>query len=101
MGAVGWSEHKVWWLCVGLGKLSKPKGEKSVEQMKNGSYFLLYRNTLPGGLFAFSNSVSLVLLEEMVCKSQSYTSDYFVPDKSWNESIRNILAHLKKRSGES
>lgn len=88
-------------LCWFRQTVLKPKGKKSVEQMKNGSYFLLYRNTLPGRLSAFNNSVSLVLLEEMVCKSLSYTSGYFVPDKSLHESIRNILAHLKKRSGES
>lgn len=34
--------------------------------MKNGNYYLLHRNTLSGGLFAFSNSVSWVLLEEMI-----------------------------------
>lgn len=34
--------------------VSEPEGKKSVEQMKNDNYFLLYRNTLPGGLFAFS-----------------------------------------------
>lgn len=88
-------------LCWFRQTVSEPRGKKSREQMKNGIYFLLYRNTLPGRLLAFNNSVSLVLLEEMICKSLYYTSGYFVPDKSLNESIRNILAHLKKRSGES
>ena len=103
-GCVGWSGHSVWCLCIGLGvqTVAECKVDKLVEQMKNGNYFLLYRNTVPGGLFAFSNSVSWVLLEEMIFhKSQSYTSGWFVLDKSLNGSIRNVVSHLKQRSGES
>lgn len=49
-------------LCIGLGvqTAAEHKIKMLVEQMKNGNYFLLQRSTLPGGLFAFSNSVSRV-----------------------------------------
>lgn len=63
--------------------------------MKNGNYFLLHRNTLSGGLFAFSNSVSWVLFEEIIFhRSQSVTS--FELDKSLHESIRNTVPQIKK-----
>lgn len=63
----------VWCRCIGLGveTAAEHKVKKLVEQMKNGDYFLLQRNSIPGGLFAFINSVSL---EEMnFHKYQWYT----------------------------
>lgn len=100
-GCVGWSGHLVWCLCIDLGvqTAAKHKVKKLVEEMKNGNYFLLYRNTLPEGLFAFSNSVLWVLLEEIIFhNSQSYTSGWFVLDKSLNESIhQEHSATFKKK----